>query len=63
MDDRVADVAGTRVYSDRWGPAEFWRDGLQRPCICDEERGVECTYHGRSREQSDEPRQRGRGSR
>ena len=46
MDDRQSYEHGTLVYSDRYGPAEFWRNGSQVGCICDPERDIMCAYHG-----------------
>ncbi len=50
MDDRREYVATTLVYSDRHGPQEFWRGGVQVPCICDPDHGITCAYHGRAEE-------------
>jgi hypothetical protein len=47
LDDRGSYVGTTLVYPDRYGPSEFWRRGVQVPCICDEAAGIACTYHGR----------------
>ncbi len=58
MDDRQEYVATTLVYSDRYGPREFWRGGVQVSCICDPEHGIKCAYHGRmeeEREQASKP--------
>jgi hypothetical protein len=46
LDDRRDYVGTTLVYSNRYGPSEFWRHGVQVPCICDEAAGITCTYHG-----------------
>jgi hypothetical protein len=56
MDDRRAYVATTLVYSDRYGPREFWRGGQQVSCICDPEHGITCAYHGHHAEQPPPPR-------
>jgi hypothetical protein len=45
LDDRRRYVGTTLVYSDRYGPREFWRRGVQVDCICDPEAGVTCTDH------------------
>lgn len=55
MDDRREYRHGTLVYSDRYGPREFWRGGEQVGCICDPGRGITCAYHGRLQEQAPPP--------
>jgi hypothetical protein len=60
MDDRRAYVATTLVYSDRYGPREFWRAGQQVSCICDPDHGITCAYHGRQQEQTPAPRKQSR---
>ncbi len=45
LDDRRSYVGSTLVYSDRWGPREFWRTGQQVSCVCDPAAGIQCTYH------------------
>jgi hypothetical protein len=41
LDYRRSYVGATLVYSDRWGPREFWRAG----CVCDPAAGIQCTFH------------------
>ncbi|MGH3188206.1 MAG: hypothetical protein ACRDOL_13230 [Streptosporangiaceae bacterium] len=45
LDDRRSYVGTTLVYSDRWGPREFWRAGQQVGCVCDPAAGIKCKYH------------------
>jgi hypothetical protein len=60
MDDRRDCVHGTLVYSDRWGPREFWRGGQQVSCICDPDHGITCAYHGRQAERAPASRRQSR---
>lgn len=46
LDNRRSQVGDTLVYSDRYGPYEFWRGGVQVECICDPRTGMQCKYHG-----------------
>jgi hypothetical protein len=52
MDNRRHYAGRTLVYSDRYGPAEFWRGGVQVGCVCDPDTGVKCTYHARIEEET-----------
>jgi len=62
MDGRREYRDGTLVYSDRFGPREFWRGGQQLSCLCDAARGMTCAYHGRAQEHAleDHPGKRAR---
>jgi hypothetical protein len=44
LDNRRSYVGRTLVYSDRHGPYQFWRAGVQVPCVCDPGHLV-CAYH------------------
>jgi len=55
VDDRREYRHGTLVYSDRYGPREFWRGGQQVGCVCDPGRGITCAYHERLQEQAPSP--------
>jgi hypothetical protein len=52
MDDRREYRHGTLIYSDRYGPRELWRGGVQVSCVCDPAHGLTCAYHGRQQEQA-----------
>ena len=53
LDNRRSYVGTTLVYSDRWGPREFWRHGQQVGCICDPGAGIECKFHGDRRRRAE----------
>jgi hypothetical protein len=44
-DPRVTLVGRTMVCSDRQGPYRFVREGVEVPCVCDPEHGVQFAYH------------------
>jgi hypothetical protein len=46
LDDRREYIGSTLVYSDCYGPKEFWRAGRQVSCLCDPDSGLVCAYHG-----------------
>jgi hypothetical protein len=50
LDDRRSYVGTTLVYSNRYGPSEFWQNGRQVGCVCDPDAGLTCAYHGRMQE-------------
>jgi hypothetical protein len=46
LDNRREYVGTTLVYSDRWGPKEFWRGGTEVSCICNPSMGLLYKCHG-----------------